>query len=100
LQPFNKGIFYNPDSRPYFFDAAGNGWNQFTSKTMGAAFNLGLSWKSGICVYYHNAPYIVQIFQDSLKALDVTPKGVRPPPPATGSRPATDYRVTQNNIPQ
>jgi hypothetical protein len=95
-----KGIFYNPDSRPYFFDAAGVGWNKFTSKTLGAAFNLGLAWKSGNCVYYHNAPYIVQIFQDSLTALDVTPTGVRPPPPATGSRPATDYRITQNNIPK
>jgi hypothetical protein len=95
-----KGIYYDPNNRPYFFDAAGNGFNQFTSKTLGAAFNVGLAWKSGNCVYYHNAPYIVQIFQDSLKALGVTPKGVRPPPPTTGSRPATDYRVTQNNIPK
>jgi len=91
-----KGIFYNPEVYPYFFTDATytkTFTTGFTSNTMAAAFNLSWAWASGTCTPYHNAPYIVQILQDSLKALGVTPIGVRPPPPPTASRPATDYRT-------
>jgi hypothetical protein len=89
-----QGIFYDPDSYPYFFNAQGGTFNQFTSNSMAAAFNLTWIFKSGTCIPYHNAPYVVQILQDSLVALGV-PLGARkrPPPPVTGSRPATDYRT-------
>ena len=91
-----KGIFYDPDTYPYFFSDAAltKTFSGFTSNTMAAAFNLSWAWKAGTCVYYHNAPYVVQILQDSLVALGV-PLGARkrPPPPATDSRPATDYRT-------
>jgi len=89
-----QGIFYDPDTYPYFFNAQGGSFNQFTSNTMAAAFNLAWAFKSWTCTPYHNAPYVVQILQDSLVAVGV-PLGSRkrPPPPATGSRPATDYRT-------
>jgi len=88
-----KGIFYNPDSYPYFFTASGAQFKAFTSNTLSASFNLTWAFKAGTCVPYHNAPYVVQILQDSLRALGVTPKGVRPPPPLTALRNATDYRT-------
>ena len=84
-----KGIFYNPNSYPYFFTATGAQFRAFTSNTLAASFNLAWSYKSGNCVYWHNARYVVQILQDSLKALGVTPTGVRP----SGNRNATDYRT-------
>jgi len=83
-----KGIFYQPDSYPYFFNATGGQFKAFTSNTLAASFNLAWAWKAGNCTYYHNAFYIVQILQDSLKALGVTPTGVRP----STDRNATDYR--------
>jgi len=84
-----KGIFYNPNSYPYFFTAAGGQFKAFTTHTLSASFNLAWSYKSGSCVYYHNAKYVVQILQDSLRALGVTPTGFRP----QGDRNATDYRT-------
>jgi len=90
----SKGIFYNPNSYPYFFNAAGGQFKAFTSNTLAASFNLAWAWKAGNCTYYHNAFYIVQILQDSMTALGVTPTGVRP----SADRNATDYRITQNNI--
>jgi hypothetical protein len=84
-----KGIYYNPNSYPYFFTATGGQFRAFTSNTLAASFNLAWSYKSGNCVYWHNAKYIVQVLQDSLRALGVTPTGVRP----SGNRNATDYRT-------
>ena len=68
-----KGIFYQPDTYPYFFTATGGQFKAFTSNTLAASFNLAWAWKAGNCTYYHNAYYVVQILQDSLKALGVTP---------------------------
>ena len=84
-----KGIFYNPDTYPYYFNAAGGSFTAFTTNTLTAAFNLSFLYKAGNCAYVHNARYAAQILQDSLRALGVTPTGVRPP----GDRDATDYRT-------
>jgi hypothetical protein len=85
----SKGIYYNPDSYPYFFTATGGQFRNWTTNTLSAAFNLAYAYKAGGAVYAHNAKYIVQILQDSLQALGVPPTGVRP----FGERPATDYRT-------
>jgi hypothetical protein len=94
----DKGIFYDPDpSRyPYFFTSPG-GTTQFkawTSNTLTAAFNLAWAWKSGNCTYYHNAFYVAQILQDSLRALGATvPPEMERPTDVFDERPATDYRT-------
>ena len=84
-----KGIYYNPDSYPYFFTSTGGQFNAWTTHTLSAAFNLAYLYKAGNAVYVHNAKYTVQLLQDSLRALGVTPNGIRPP----GDRNATDYRT-------
>jgi len=89
-----KGIFYSPDNYPYFFKSAtdfssANAFTAWTTNTLTAAFNLSFLFKAGNCQPYHNVFYTAQILQDSLKALGVTPKGVRP----AGDRNATDYRT-------
>lgn len=84
-----KGIYYNPDSNPYFFTSTGANYTAWTTNTLTPAFDLGFLYKSRNALYVHNAKYIVQILQDSLKALGVTPTGVRP----QGDRNATDYRT-------
>jgi hypothetical protein len=84
-----KGIVYNPDSYPYFFTTTGGTFTSWTSNLMAAAFNLSYAYKAGNAVYVHNSKYIVQVLQDSLRALGVTPTGVRP----SGERNATDYRT-------
>jgi hypothetical protein len=89
----SKGIYYNPDVYPYFFTASGAQFRAWTPNTLSAAFNLAYAYKAGGAVYAHNAKYIVQILQDSLRALGVVPSGVRP----LGERPATDYRTVVVN---
>ena len=86
-----KGIFYDPNTYPYFFTSAAEttAFTAWTTNTLTAAFNLGFMYKAGTCTPYHNARYTAQILQDSMRALGVTPKGVRPP----GDRNATDYRT-------
>jgi hypothetical protein len=84
-----KGIYYNPDSYPYFFTSTGGQFRAWTTHTLSAGFNLSFLYKAGNAVYVHNAKYAVQILQDSLRALGVTPTGARPP----GNRNATDYRA-------
>jgi hypothetical protein len=84
-----KGIYYNPDSNPYFFTSTGANFQAWTPNTLSAAFNLGYTYKAKNALYVHNTKYAVQILQDSLKALGVTPTGVRP----SGNRNATDYRT-------
>jgi hypothetical protein len=85
-----KGIFYNPDSYPYFFNAAGGSFTAWTSNTLTAAFNLSFLYKAGNCAYVHNVFYSAQILQDSLKAVNAPVKPwVRP----AGDRNATDYRT-------
>jgi hypothetical protein len=84
-----KGIIYNPHKFPYFFDEKGFPYRAFTPHTLAAAFNLAYSYRTRNAVYVHNTKYIVQILRDSLMALGVTQKGVRP----TGDRKATDYRT-------
>jgi len=84
-----KGIYYNPDSYPYFFTSTGGQFRAWTTHTLSAGFNLSYLYKAGNAVYVHNARYAVQILQDSLRALGVTPNGVRP----LGDRNATDYRT-------
>jgi len=84
-----KGIYYNPDTYPYFFTSTGGQFNAWTTHTLSAGFNLSYLYKAGNAVYVHNAKYTVQLLQDSLRALGVTPNGVRPP----GNRNATDYRT-------
>jgi hypothetical protein len=86
-----KGILYNSDSYPYFFTTTGGQFRAWTPNTLSASFNLAYSYKAGNAVYVHNAKYIVQILQDSLKALDGTPTGVRPVTAA--ERNANDYRT-------
>jgi hypothetical protein len=88
-----QGILYNPDVYPYFNSSIDPfpSFTAWTTNTLSAAFNLSWAYKSGACVYYHNSKYVVQILQDSLRALGA-------PPPATafrpvGPRPATDYRT-------
>jgi hypothetical protein len=92
-----KGIFYNPNGPgQYFFtsEAFTTQFTAWTTNTLTAAFNLSFLYKAGNCRYVHNPFYSAQILQDSLRALGVTPTGVRP----AGDRNATDYRITQNNI--
>jgi hypothetical protein len=84
-----KGIFYNPDSYPYFFNASGGTFTAWTTNTLAAAFNISFLFKAGNCAPYHNVFYSAQILQDSLNALGVTPTGVRP----AEDRNATDYRT-------
>ena len=84
-----KGIVFDPDSYPYFFTSTGAQYRTWTSNTLAAAFNLAYAYKAGNAVYVHNPKYIVQILQDSLRALGVTPTGARP----SGNRNATDYRT-------
>lgn len=85
----SKGIYFNPDSYPYFFTSTGAQFRAFTSNTLAASFNVAYAYKAKNAVYVHNPKYIVQILQDSLKALGATPTGVRP----SGDRDATDYRT-------
>lgn len=84
-----KGIYYDPNSYPYFFTSTGAQFRLWTTNTLSAGFNLSYLYKAGNAVYVHNAKYTVQILQDMLKALGVTPNGVRP----SGDRNATDYRL-------
>lgn len=92
----DKGIYYDPDRYPYFFTAPGGStqFRAFTSATLSAAFNLSWAWKAGNCTYYHNAFYVAQILQDSLKALGVAlPPEMERPSNIFDERPATDYRT-------
>jgi hypothetical protein len=83
-----KGIYYNPDSNPYFFTATGSNFNQWTPNTLSAAFDLAYSYKAGNAVYVHNAKYNIQLLRDALQALNgAAPPGVRP----AGDRNATYY---------
>ena len=87
-----EGIFYNPNGPgQYFFtsEAFTTQFTNWTTNTLTAAFNLSLLYKAGNGAYIHNPFYAAQILQDSLKALGVTPTGVRP----AGNRKATDYRT-------
>jgi hypothetical protein len=84
-----KGIYYNPNSYPYFFTSTGGQFRLWTTHTLSAAFNLSYLYKAGNAVYVHNAKYAVQLLHDSIRALDGTPNGVRP----SGDRNATDYRT-------
>jgi hypothetical protein len=87
-----KGIFYNPNGPgTYFFtsEAFTTSFTNWTTNTLTAAFDLSFLYKAGVCRSLHNAFYSAQILQDSLKALGVTPTGVRP----AGDRNATDYRT-------
>jgi hypothetical protein len=87
-----QGIFYNPDTYPYFFDASGGQYRAWTSNQLTAAFNLSWAYKSGIdCVAYHNAYYGAQILQDSLRALGTDTSGYFRAP--VSLRNATDYRT-------
>ena len=87
-----KGIFYNPNGGGnYFFisPTSTTTFTNWTTNTLTAAFNIQFLYKAGNCVYIHNPFYAAQILQDSLKALGITPTGVRP----AGDRNATDYRT-------
>jgi hypothetical protein len=86
-----KGIFYNPDSYPYFFDAAGGSFTAWTTNTLTAAFNLSFMHKAGASTPYHNVFYAAQVLLDSLKALEVTSPGYVNRP--AGNRNAIDYRT-------
>ena len=47
-----KGVYYNPDSYPYFFTATGGTYNRWSTNTLSAAFNHLLriqSWKCSLC---------------------------------------------------
>ncbi len=65
-----KGIYYNPDVYPYFFDASGNQFTAWPNKgTLGAAFNLNmLTREPG--GYVHNHWYTALLIYDSLDFLD------------------------------
>jgi hypothetical protein len=83
-----KGIFYNPDTYPYYFTASGSNYTAWTTNTLSAAFNLSFLYKAGNCAYVHNVFYSAQILQDSIKAIGGPIKPwVRP----AGDRNATDY---------
>jgi hypothetical protein len=90
-----KGIYYDPDSYPYFFTSTGGTFTAWTTNTLTAAFNLSFLFKAGNCAPYHDVFYSAEILIDSLKALGVTANlqtsipFVRP----EGERPATDYRT-------
>lgn len=88
-----KGIFYDPNTYPYFFTSAAEttSFTAWTTNTLTAAFNLSFLFKAGNCQPYHNVFYTAQILLDSLKALGVTSPGYKNRPP--GDRAATDYRT-------
>ena len=90
-----KGIFYNPDSYPYFFKSTDysstNAYTAWTTNTLSAAFNLTFLYKAGNCAYVHNVFFSAQILLDSLKALGVTSPGYENRP--AGDRSAIDYRT-------
>ena len=86
-----QGIFYNPDSYPYFFNASGGQYKTWTSNQLSAAFNLSWGYKAGNCVPYHNVYYGAQILQDSLRALGKDTSAYFRPP--ISLRNATDYRT-------
>ncbi|OGP93170.1 MAG: hypothetical protein A2156_08435 [Deltaproteobacteria bacterium RBG_16_48_10] len=86
-----KGIFYNPDSYPYYFTSTGASFTAWTTNTLTAAFNLSFMHKAGNCAPYHNVKYAAQVLLDSLKALGVTSPGYKNRP--AGDRSATDYRT-------
>ncbi|HSB04871.1 MAG TPA: hypothetical protein VLK23_06705 [Thermodesulfobacteriota bacterium] len=88
------GIFYDPNSNPYFFTGPDSAtrYTAWTTNTLAAAFNLQFMYKAGNCVAWHNPWYAAQILQDSLKVINAPVKPwVRP----TGGiqRNATDYRT-------
>ncbi len=89
-----QGIFYDPDTYPYFFSDAGHTtqFKAWTTNTLSAAFNLSWAYKSGGCVPYHNAWYGSQILQDSLRALGVDTAGYFRADIFT--RTANDYRLS------
>jgi hypothetical protein len=88
----DNSIFYDPNTYPYFFTAAGGttSFTAWTTNTLSAAFNLSLLYKAGNCVPFHNAFYAAQILQDSLRALGVDTAAYNRGPM---NRPATDYRT-------
>ena len=51
-----KGVYYNPDSYPYFFTATGGTFNRWSSNTLSAAFNLSYAYKAGTAAYVHPRP--------------------------------------------
>jgi len=88
----SKGIYYNPDSNPYFFSdsAFTSNFNKWTPTLLSAAFNLGYSYKAGTAAYVHNSKYLAQLLIDSLKNLQAPTKPWARP---AGDRSATDYRT-------
>jgi len=86
-----KGIFYDPNTYPYFFTSTGASYTAWTTNTLTAAFNLSFLYKSGNCAYIHNIFYSAQLLVDSLKALGVTSPGYKNRP--AGDRSANDYRT-------
>ena len=88
-----KGIYYNPNTRPYFFTGPDftTAFSNWTTNTLTAAFNLGFLYSAGDCVYVHNPFYAAEILLDSIKALGVTSPGYKNRP--AGDRSATDYRT-------
>jgi hypothetical protein len=84
-----NGIYYDPDSYPYFFNSSGESFEDWTTDTLTAAFNLAWAWKSGgtaNCVYVHNAWYGAQVLQDSIRATGgILPAEAERPPEDRGA---------------
>lgn len=61
-------LVFNPDSYPYWFNDAGEGYAAWTPRLLRAAYNYTYSVKDPGS-YAHNADYILQILFDSLSDL-------------------------------
>lgn len=65
-----KGIYYNGDLYPYFYDANGAQFKAWgTVQTMGAAFNLNLLKREG-GGWAHNPVYVHRLIWDSIDYID------------------------------
>lgn len=65
-----KGLVYNADAYPYFFDEAGERFTAWTPRLLKAAYNYQLSQKDP-GGFAHGGKYILQLLFDSIEDLNI-----------------------------